>query len=195
VYWRAFVDVRVPIYWDFMPKVYEKINAIAAPRGLPIPREYYQPLPDFLPCHSHSCSREGFDLYAFYFRDTIHTNSYTYENPWLDEAAKLDPFSYTVAINTATGHRKGFKDGEVVWIETESGRRIKGRIKLTQTVHPEGAGIAGCAGHWSDGMPVAKDKGLFFNELLDIDWDHSSPVNLNLDLCARVKLTRAGAVR
>jgi anaerobic selenocysteine-containing dehydrogenase len=195
VYWRPFVDVRVPIYWDFMPKVYESINAIAAPRGLSIPREYYEPLPDFLPCHSHSCSKEGFDLYAFYFRDTIHTNSYTYENPWLDEAAKLDPFSYTVAINTATGCRKGFKDGEAVWIETESGRRIKGRIKLTQTVHPEGAGIAGCAGHWSDGMPVAKDKGLFFNELLDIDWDHSSPVNLNLDLCARVKLTRVGAVR
>ncbi len=195
VYWRAFVDVRVPIYWDFMPKVYENINAIAAPRGLPIPREYYEPLPDFLPCHSYSCTTEGFDLYAFYFRDTIHTNSYTYENPWLDEAAKLDPFSYTVAINTATGRRKGFKDGEAVWIETESGRRIKGRIKLTQTVHPEGAGIAGCAGHWSDGMPVAKDKGLFFNELLDIDWDHSSPVNLNLDLCARVKLTRVGAVR
>jgi molybdopterin-containing oxidoreductase family molybdopterin binding subunit len=192
VYWRAFVDVRVPIYWDFMPRVYEQISAIAAPRGLPIPPEYYEPLPDFLPCPSHECDKAGFDLYAFYYRDTIHTNSYTYENPWLDETAMLDPFSYTVAINAETGRNKGLKDGGAVWIETESGRRVKGRVKLTQTVHPEGAGIAGCAGHWVDGMPVAKHKGVFFNELLDIDWEHASPVNLNLDLCARVKVTPAG---
>ncbi len=34
---------------------------------------------------------------------------------------------------------------------------------------------------------MAKGKGIAFNELLEIDWNHVSPVNLNLDLCARVK--------
>ena len=189
VYWRAFVDVRVPIYWDFMPKLADKIDAITAPRGLQMPREYYAPLPDFLPCNSHGGGHDGFDLYAFYYRDTLHTNSYTTENPWLDEAARLDPFSYTAAINAATARRLGVADGQAVWIETESGRKVKGRLKLTQMVHPEGIGIGGCHGHWGDGMPVAKDKGVFFNGLLDLDWEHASPVNLNLDLCARVKLT------
>ena len=36
----------------------------------------------------------------------------------------------------------------------------------------------------------AKGKGVFFNDLLELDWAHSSPINLNLDLCARVKITR-----
>jgi len=188
VYWRPFVDVRVPVYWEFMVDVGEKTAAIAEPRGLKIPREYYEPLPDFLPCQSHCCTTPGFDLYAFYYRDSVHANSFTMENPWLDEAAQLDPYSYTIALNAQTGASKGLIDGQYVWVESEAGRRIKGRVKLSQAVHPEGLAIAACAGHWGDGMPIAKGKGVFFNDLLEIDWDHCSPVNLNLDLCARVKV-------
>ena len=112
------------------------------------------------------------------------------ENPWLDEAARLDPYSYTIAINTEAARRKGLKDGEVVWVETETGRKVKGKVHLTEAIHPEGLGIAACAGHWGKGMPIAKGKGVFFNDLLEIDFDHVSPVNLNLDLCARVKVSR-----
>jgi len=39
-------------------------------------------------------------------------------------------------------------------------------------------------------MPVAKGKGVFFNELLELDWEHESPINLNVDLCARVIISR-----
>ena len=78
-----------------------------------------------------------------------------------------------------------------MWVENEKGRKVKGRVKLTQAIHPEGLGIAACAWHWSKGMPVAKGKGVFFNELLELDREHASPVNLNLDLCVRVKVTSA----
>lgn len=189
VYWRPFVDVRVPLYWEFMVSMWEKINAICEPRGVKIPQEYYDPLPDFLPCRSHLCQKPGFDFYAFYYRDTIHTNSFTMENPWLDEAAELDPFSYYVAMHAEVGKKKGLHDGQAVWVESESGRKVKGRIRLTEGVHPEGLGIAACAGHWGDGMPVAKGKGVFFNELLELDFDHVSPNNLNLDLCVKVRVT------
>ena len=168
---------------------------IAAPRGLKIPREFFEPLPDFLPCLSHTCKKEGFDFYAFYYRDIIHTNSYTMENPWLDEAAQLDPYSYTIAINTEVGRRKGLHDGTLIWVENERGRKVKGRVKLMQGIHPEGLGIGACAGHWGDGMPVAKGKGVFFNDLLELDWEHVSPVNLNLDLCVRVKVSLAECSR
>lgn len=191
VYWRPFVDVRVPVYWEFMLPVFEKIDAICAPRGIHLPREYYEPLPDFLPCHSHKEHAEGFDFIAFYYRDSVHTNSFTMENAWLDEAAKLDPFSYTIAMNVEAGKKRGLRDGALVWVENAHGRKVKGRVHLTQTVHPEGLGIAACAGHWGDGMPVAKGKGVFFNEMLELDREHCSPVNLNLDLCARVKVSLA----
>ena len=191
VYWRPFLDVRVPIYWDFLVTVGQEAAAIAEPAGLKLPPEYYEPLPDFLPCLSHCCKTPDFDFYAFYYRDTMHTNSYTTENAWLDEAAQLDPYSYHIAINADVGLAKGLSDGATVWVETETGRKVKGRVRLIQGIHPEGLGIAGCAGHWSDGMPVAKGKGVAYNELLEIDWEHVSPVNLNLDLCVRVKVSLA----
>jgi molybdopterin-containing oxidoreductase family molybdopterin binding subunit len=192
-YWRATTEARVPIYWEFLVDLHEKITAIAEPRGLHIPREYYEPLVDFIPCHSHHCKREGFDFYAFYYRDTIHTNSYTMENPWLDEAARLDPYSYTIAIHRGSGLARGLVHGEPIRVETETGRFVEGRVCLSEAIHPEGLGIAALAGHWGDGMPVAKGKGVFFNELLELDFAHCSPVNLNLDLCAKVKVTRLEA--
>ena len=193
VYWRAFTTARVPIYWEFLSATYAKIAAIAEPHGLKIPREYYEPLVDFHPCLSHQCAKAGFEFYAFYYRDSIHTNSYTMENPWLDEAARLDPYSYTITVNRTAGERQGLTHGDAIRVETETGRFVEGRLCLSEAIHPEGLGIAALAGHWRDGMPIAKDKGVFFNELLELDWEHFSPVNLNLDLCAKVKVTKIGA--
>ncbi len=192
VYWRAFTDVRVPVYWEWLPRLHDKIAAIAAPRGLAVSRKYYEPLPDFNPCTSHQCDKEGFDFYAFYYRDTIHTNSYTMENAWLDEAARLDPYSYRIVINRKTGMAKGLVHGVRVRVESEHGRFVEGLVCLSEAIHPEGLGIAACAGHWSDGMPVAKDKGVFFNDFIELDWDHVSPLNLSLDVCAKVKVSRIG---
>ena len=194
VYWRPYVDVRVPIYWEFLKPIGDKIAAIAEPRGLKIPLEYYDPMPNFLPCRSHCCDKEGFDFYAFYYRDVIHTNSFTMENAWLDEAARLDPFSYAIALNADEGAKRGLRDGQLVWVENEGGRKVKGRLKLTQGIHPEGLAIGAMCGHWSDGMPMAKGKGVFFNDLLEIDWDHIAPTNQNLDLCAKVRVTSAEGV-
>jgi molybdopterin-containing oxidoreductase family molybdopterin binding subunit len=117
------------------------------------------------------------------------------ENPWLDEAARLDPCSYTIAINAAAGRAKRLKEGDRVWVETRSGRKVKGKVHLTEAIHPEGLGIAACAGHWGEGMPIAKGKGVFFNDLLEVDFAHVSPVNLNLDLCVKVKVSKCAEVR
>ncbi len=190
VYWRHFVDVRVPIYWEWMADIWEKTNEICAPRSVQVPKEYFSPLPDWLPCTSHECDKDGFDFYGFYYRDIVHTNSLTMENAWLDEAARLDPFSYNIAINEDVGRKKGLKSGDLVWIENEGGRRVKGRLRLTQTIHPEGLGIGACAGHWTKDMPMAKGKGVFFNDLLEVDFEHSSPANLNLDVCVKVKVSK-----
>ena len=188
VYWRHFVDVRVPIYWEFMPPMWEAINAIAEPVGFDVAREHYAALPDWLPCAAHECDKEGFDFYAFYYRDIIHTNSLTMENAWLDEAAEMDPFSYNVALNEDRGKALGLKNGDRVWVENHYGHKVDGKLRLTQAIHPEGVGIGACAGHWGKGMPRAKGKGVFFNDLVEIDWDHSCPSNLNLDLCAKVRV-------
>jgi molybdopterin-containing oxidoreductase family molybdopterin binding subunit len=192
VYWRHFENVRVPIYWEWMPTMFKKSNAIAEPRGLKLPEEHYQPLPDWLPCLSHECKKEGFDFYGFYYRDTVHTNSLTMENAWLDEAAQMDPFSYNIVINEDVGRAKGLQTGDLVWVENEGGKRVEGKLRLTQLIHPEGMAFGACAGHWSEHMPMAKGKGVFFNELLEVDFEHSSPSNLNMDVCVKLKVSKAG---
>jgi molybdopterin-containing oxidoreductase family molybdopterin binding subunit len=191
VYWRPYIDVRVPIYWEHLLHIYERTRAVTEPRGLEVPRRFYEPLPDFNPCVSHQCKTEGFDFYAFYYRDSVHTNSYTMENAWLDEAARLDPYSYTIVINRIAGERLGLVHGESIRVENERGCHVEGRLCLSETIHSEGLGIAACAGHWADGMPMAKGKGVFFNELLELDWNHVSPINFNLDICVKVKVSKA----
>ncbi len=190
VYWRHFVDVRVPIYWEWMTDNWEKLTAITGPAGIDVPKEFYSPLPDWLPCLSHECEAEDFDFYAFYYRDVIHSNSLTMENAWLDETAQMDPFSYNIAINQEVGKQKGFSSGDLVWVENEGGRKVKGRLRLTEAIHPEGLGIGACAGHWASQMPVAKGKGVFFNDLLELDLEHSSPADLTLDICVKVKISK-----
>ncbi len=188
VYWRAFSEVRVPIYWEFLIGINQKAKPIAEEHGFPWDEAYYQPLPSWLPCPSHQVKDDSFDLFGFYYRDTIHTNSFTYQNPWLDEASRMDPFSLTIALNRTTGLGKGLKEGQEVWLESTSGRRVQGQIHLTETIHPHCVGIGGCAGHWVKTLPVALEKGVFFNGLLEIDWEHTSPINLNLDTCVKVRI-------
>ncbi len=186
-YWRPFLDVRVPIYWEFLVGLNAKAKKIAGER-LVWDDAYYDPLPRWLPCPSHEVDDPSFDLWGFYYRDTLHTNSFTNENPWLDEAARLDPYSYTIAINTTTAHKKGIRNGQKVWLESPHGRRVSGRVRSTDTVHPETVGIGGCAGHWAKTLPIAAGKGVMFNDLLEVDWQHGSPVNLNLDTCVKLRI-------
>jgi hypothetical protein len=65
---------------------------------------------------------------------------------------------------------------------------VRGRVRLTETVHPDCVGIGGCAGHWAKTLPIAQGKGIMFNDLLEVDWDHGSPVNLNLDTCVKLRI-------
>lgn len=193
VYWRPSTPVRVPIYFEFFKSAGERIREIARDFGVEHDLNYmcYEALPDWYPCPSHGVKDPGFDLWAFYYRDVLHTNSLTMENPWLDEASQMNPYTYNITINVDVARNKGLKDGDLVWVESNYGRKVKGRLKLSEGVHPEGLAIAALCGHWSGNQPIARGKGVFFNELLEFDYEHLDPVNLNLDLCVKVKVYRA----
>ncbi|MDO8636719.1 MAG: molybdopterin dinucleotide binding domain-containing protein, partial [Dehalococcoidia bacterium] len=132
-----------------------------------------------------------YDLWSFYYRDALHTNSFTMENPLLDEASHLTPYTYRISINAGMARKKSIKDNDLIWVESSYGRKIKGRANVIEGIMPEALGIAACAGHWAKGMPIAKDKGVFYNDLIEIDYDHMDPSNLNMDLCAKVKIYKA----
>jgi molybdopterin-containing oxidoreductase family molybdopterin binding subunit len=130
-------------------------------------------------------------MYAFYWRAVMHTNSLTMQNPWLDELAEKDPFVYTIQIHEDTAKEKGFNDLDWIWMENPEGHRVKGRIKMTQGIEPHHLAIAACAGHWTPGQPIAKGKGVFFNDLVEADAEHTDPLTLGQDICVKVKIYKA----
>jgi len=157
-YWRPFGQVRVPLSYEW--------------------------LSDWQPCRAQQ-AQIGFDLQAISYSVPWQSASQTCENPWLDEVSQSEPYSYFICLNACTAAAKGIADGDAVWVESTSGRRVRGRARLSDGVHPEVVAIAGNGGHWARGMPVARGQGVFFNALLSLD---PEPIPLSIDGDARVRV-------
>lgn len=188
VYWRAFTNARAPIYWEFILTAGEKVGPIAQKYGIDFVESYFKPLPEWNPCCSHEVKDPEFDVWGIYYRDIMHTNSFTMQNVWLDEASTRDAYIYYINLNKSTAARKGIKDGDWICLESVKGRKVWGKANLSEAIHPEVLAVAGCTGHWSKDQPIARAKGTFFNALLEIDYEHASPANLNLDNCVKLKV-------
>jgi molybdopterin-containing oxidoreductase family molybdopterin binding subunit len=114
----------------------------------------------------------------------------TMELPWLDEASRMNPYTYNITMNRSAATKKGIKDGETIELETAYGRKVRGTVKLMEGQHPQTVGIAACSGHWAKGQPIARGKGANFNTLLELDLKHVDPVSHNIETAVRVKVSR-----
>lgn len=189
-YWRYFVDARVPIYLEHLLDIGDKFKEIVNETGLEVNCSHYSPLIEWFPCSIHSADKAEYDLYCFSYRDVLHTGSHTMEQPWLDEASRMNPYTYHITMNAGTAKEKGLKDGNIIEIESSYGRKTKGILKTMQGQHPQTIGIAACSGHWAKGLPIAKDKGTNFDILMEIDLKHMDPICLNIETASRVKVRK-----
>lgn len=188
VYWKPFTKARAQLYNDWVVRSGEKIKQIAKERDLPdLDTSGFVPLPDWWPCTAYK-AQPGFDLQAIYYRVPWHTFSMTYANPWLDEVSRGELYSYYICINSQTAGSKGIADEDLVRVVSTGGDSVEGRARLTQGIHPEVIAIANNGGHWAHGMPFAKGKGVFFNQLLPMDLEHMDLVSLTMDSDARVRI-------
>jgi molybdopterin-containing oxidoreductase family molybdopterin binding subunit len=190
VYWRYFIDARSPIYLEYMVDIGEKIKEITEGIGLDVDFTQYTPLISWTPCSIHRVDKPEYDLYCFSYRDVLHTGSHTMEQPWLDEASRMNPYTYNITMNADTAKGKGLKDGDTVELESIPGRKVEGRLKLLKGMHPQTVSIAACSGHWAKGMPIAKDKGVNFDILLELDLKHVDPVSFNMETAVRIKIRK-----
>jgi len=189
-YWRWFLDVRVPVYLEYMVDIGEQTKVILDETGLKVDMSQYTPLITWVPCPPHKVV-DGFDLICYSYRDVLHTGSHTMEQPWLDEASRMNPYTYNITMNTSTARSLGIKDGDIVAVESATGRKVQGPTKLMQGHHPQLVGIAACSGHWAKGMPIARGKGTNYDRLMEIDIDHVDPVSLNIETATRVRVRKA----
>ena len=113
------------------------------------------------------------------------------EQPWLDEASRMNPYTYNITMNTVIARQKGIKDGDTIEVESYQGRKVTGTVKLLEGQHPQTVGIAATAGHWAKGQPIARGKGSNFDTLLPLDFEHMDPVCGNIETSVRVKVKKA----
>ncbi|MEA1958335.1 MAG: molybdopterin-dependent oxidoreductase [Chloroflexota bacterium] len=76
-----------------------------------------------------------------------------------------------IEVNEDTAHENGFKDKDVVWVESPFGK-IQARARVFQGIHPEVVAIAQGQGHyadgeWADGIGVNPNDiiGVYYDEL------------------------------
>ena len=148
------------------------------------------PLISWFPCTIHKLDNPEYDLYCYSYRDVLHSGSATMEQPWIDEASRMNPYTYNITINADTARKKGIKDGDTIEVETYQGRKVAGSVKLLEGQHPQTVGIAATAGHWAKGQPIARGKGTNFDTLLPIDLEHMDPVCGNIETAVRVKVRK-----
>jgi molybdopterin-containing oxidoreductase family molybdopterin binding subunit len=192
IYWRYFIDCRVPIYLEYLVDTREKRKEITKQIGLNADFTQYTPLISWFPCSIHKIDKPEYDLYCFSYRDVLHTSSFSQEQPYLDEASRINPYTYNISMHVDTARKKGIKDGDIIQIESINGRKVEGQVKLMEGQHPQTMGIVACSGHWAKGMPIARGKGVNFDDLLELDAEHTCPINGNIETAVRVKVRKVG---
>lgn len=191
-YWRYFIDARVPIYLEYLVEIGEKIKEINSETGLDFKLDQYTPLISWSPTSVHRIDDPQFDFYCFSYRDILHTGSSTMEQPWLDEASHMNPYTYNITMNRNTAEKKGLKEGDIIEVESFSGRKVRGRLKPIYGQHPQVLGIAACSGHWAKGQPIARGKGTNFDTLLELDQEHLDPICTTIETSAKVRVRKVG---
>jgi molybdopterin-containing oxidoreductase family molybdopterin binding subunit len=191
-YFRPFIkNLRTPIYCEYVLNWRDKLRKLIEPKGIDLAWEHYTPIPEYFPNPYDEAADSSYDLYNVSYRDIAHTGSTSLAIPWIDEASSTNPYTYNIHINEETGKKKGLKDEDEVWLENIYGRRIKGRVKLMQGIHPQVVGTMSAGGHWSKNMPTALGKGVNVNELLQIEKRFLCPVSLSLEASPRLKIYKA----
>ena len=156
--------------------------------GVELDWEQFTPLLSYFTPQVAKEVNSEYDLYCFSYRDILHTGTYTMELPWLDEVSQLNPYTYNITMNADTAKSKGLKDGDLICLESPTGRKVTGTLKTMQGQHPKTVAIAACSGAWAKGMPIAYGKGTNFNILLESDFKHACPVSWSQETAATVKV-------
>lgn len=191
VYWRWHLNTRVPIYMEFLIDAGKIVEKVCKEKDIQMEWQQYTPFASWFTPASYSELDDEFDLLGFSYRDAMHTNSSTYQNPLIRKISELCPYTLTVTMNADVAAKKGLKDGDIICMENRYGAKEKGVLKCMQGQHPRTMGVAGQGGLWADGRPIAKGKGSNFCKLLPSYFRHYDPVTGNIETSVALKVYKA----
>ena len=189
-YPRVFLAPRIPLYVEYFLDAGAEIRKVTEGLGIRWDTDDYQALVDWKPCPAYEYSVAGYDLFVVNFKLPFHSLSYTSHNALLAELSEKNPYAYSVLLNAQTAHKKGICSGDRIRLETEEGYAVEGQALLTECIHPEVVGTAGCFGRKSKSLALSYGKGVHFNTLLPHSIERIDALSAALDSCVRVKVTK-----
>ena len=191
-YWRPFINARSSIYNEWLISQGKKTREICEPRGVSVDYEHFTPLLTYFPTVTNQVIGAQNDLIAFSYRDILHTGTATGGDPWITEASNMNPFTYKITMNVKTAKSKGLKEGDIICVENHLGDTIKGVLHTIEGQHPQTVAVTPAGGgRWVKGQPLARNKGVCFNNLLPAHWGWNCPVTLNIETTAPAKVYKA----
>jgi molybdopterin-containing oxidoreductase family molybdopterin binding subunit len=187
-YWRWFVDARAPFYHERFERERDQVKTNAERIGFHLEWNQYTPLVSYFPSvvFTEFSPDSEYDLFLISYRDPLLTHRFTVHNPYIDEMAQHNPFTYSIAMHEETARQKGIKDRDTVTLENAWGIKITGKVKLTQLIHPKVVAAVGL-GSFARGMPISRGKGVNPNALIKGDQDHMCPITGSAEPTVRVK--------
>ncbi len=188
-YPRPFLTPRLPIYVEYFLGAGEEVRKTADSLGIPWDTSDYQALVDWKPCEAYEKNTPEHDLFIINYKLPIHSLSYTSHNGLLAGLSEKNPYAYSLLINAATAKKKGIRSGDRVRLTTQDGYTAEGQAQVTECIHPEAIGIAGCFGRKSKALH-SYGKGVHFNSLLPHRQERIDSLSAALDSCVRVHVTK-----
>jgi anaerobic selenocysteine-containing dehydrogenase len=192
-YWRPFTDGRSSVYMEFILDQREKMKAICDAHNVKVNFEYYSPLLSWFPAVINTPQKQDCDLYAFSYKDALHTGAMTQGIGIFNDASRLSPYVFNILVHEKTAKEKGIKSGEKVVVENDYGHKTSGTVHTIQGIHPQCLAFMSGSGKWARGASLAKGKGANLNVLQELDLKHCCPITLNLETAARVKIYKANS--
>jgi molybdopterin-containing oxidoreductase family molybdopterin binding subunit len=189
-YWRWSINARASIYQEWLVDQGDKVKAICQPKGFELDWKQYIPRISYFPAVAHMEENSEYDLFAFGYRDILHASSTTQEIPWLYEVSEMNPFTFTVVMNTRTADEKGIKDRDTVYLENEVGQRIKVTIHTIEGIHPQCVAMAHGSSHWLKGH-LSEGKSGLLNALLRVEDNYFCPISQAIETAVRIKIYKA----
>jgi molybdopterin-containing oxidoreductase family molybdopterin binding subunit len=188
-YPRTFMTPRLPIYVEYFLGAGEELKKVADDLGIHWDTSDYQALVNWKPCAAFEQNSAEHDLFVINFKLPFHSLSYTTQNGYLKELSEKNPYAYSLLLNSATARQKGIRGGERIRLTTPEGYQAEGQAYLSECIHPEVVGIAGCFGRKSRALH-SFGKGVHFNSLVPQQFDRIDALSAALDSCVRVKVEK-----
>ncbi|MCK9362376.1 MAG: molybdopterin-dependent oxidoreductase [Syntrophales bacterium] len=188
-YWRWFVNARIPLYYETIEADCEETIRKSEKIGFRFDREYFTGMTTYQPSviYTEVPSGSEYDLFVISQRDSLMTYRFSAQNPFINDAASRNPYTYNVVLNSKTGKKKGIKEGDRVTLENRWGDKVTGTVKLSELVHPQVLAAVGLGG-WAKGRPIAMGKGINPNALLRQDQKRFDPLSGASEPAVRVKV-------